>query len=113
MWIFSKHGFYSVVQSKKDKTIMIRSRSLQHLENLKKQMHLSAEILTSEQSDYKYRVVVPHSVWVGIATELANEIDYPNFKNECEKRKKLVGPKYLRALHDIWALMWNSYARLS
>src|SRR5665213_1112104 len=96
MWLFAKYGFFSAVCAAKSKTgggidpsrIMVRARLKQHLENLKARFATlkSAKILTDAGTDYRYRFIVPKEVWTDVVTELANEIDYCNFKGECHSQ---------------------------
>jgi hypothetical protein len=82
MWVISKSGFYSVVQTT-DGKVQVRSRSREDLERLQQFMPepRAGKILSTPHADYPYRIVVMPSVWQYCVSKLAEEIDYPNFKD--------------------------------
>lgn len=107
MWIFTRHGFFSIVRSRQDPTrLMIRARNLQHLVTL--QAHLVGkegagalgEILETPDADYRWRWIVEPQQAVAILALLASEIDYPCFKSECQRA--LGDSIYQCALHGVW-----------
>jgi hypothetical protein len=55
--------------------------------------------------DYRYRMIVPKSVWVPILAELAEEQEWSNFKSEVAVHQGGEGASYLAALHDVWEIM--------
>ena len=118
MWLFTQYGFYSVVCARdlspttanspsgiaKD-TLMVRARVRRHLEDLQKRFPELAgcEILTTLNTDYRFRLVVSKTDWVQVADQLAKEIDYGNFKSRVHT---LTGDaEYMHALHEVWAVM--------
>ena len=98
MWLFTRDGFYSVVA--RDGVVVIRTRDRAALRRLCDKLQLP--ILVNAGTDYKYRICVEWQTWIAVATSLASEVTYPNFKQAVENRQ---GPRsaYVRALHDIWA----------
>jgi hypothetical protein len=114
MWLFSVYGFYSIGSASKpdgslDKdTVMIRARRLDHLRNLQKRfpsLLAKAKIITSRDLDYHCRIIAPKSVWVTVLGQLAGEQHWANFKTAVSKSQQEDGADYLRALHDVWAVM--------
>ena len=116
MWLFTKHGFYSVVCARQgdgrhgqpvdEHRLMVRARLRQHLEALKTRFPAilgDAEILVFPGSDYAFRIFVPKAVWVTVAAELADEIAYDNFKAEVGRGS--AGDGYEAALHNVWSVM--------
>ena len=116
MWIFTRYGFYSVVQARKIEqgfvtdepdpdNLMVRARVRQHLVNLQMGAPVleSCSILESSNNDYRYRMVIPKKTWLEIAQGLTEDIDYTNFKSICEQ-EGLVDGSYCDALHHIWAI---------
>ena len=118
MWLFTQYGFYSVVCARdlsrtpatspsgitKD-TLMVRARVRRHLEDLQKRFPELAgcEILTTRNTDYRFRLVVSKIDWVQVSDQLAKEIDYGNFKSRVHA---LTGDAdYMHALHEVWAVM--------
>lgn len=118
MWLFTKHGFYSVVKKPFRDSFrstgnphpvtfyQIRARVHSHLEALKKLTRIKSPIIEGGATDYKFRVVVSPRVWKRIGPILvsAAEIDYANFKSEVA-RKLGYGDKYEKALHRVWSIM--------
>lgn len=89
MWLFTKHGFYSVVcarqgdgshgQSVDPDRIMVRARVRSHLEALKQRFDdllADCEIKEFAGTDYAYRIFVPKSVWSQVVVGLNEEMDY-------------------------------------
>jgi hypothetical protein len=115
MWLFTKHGFFSVVCARQgdgrsgepiDATrLMVRARVRSHLEALKARWpgHLSScEILTSCEADYAFRIFVDKDVWSRVLSDLARETDYDNFKSAVAHHQGSAGRPYEHALHDVW-----------
>lgn len=118
MWLMTKHGFYSVVLAKLDPkqpsrgsdpdTVMVRARMRKHLEALAEVNPAMAEfdIVESEQTDYRYRIICPREVWATTHARLLDDLDYPNFKSACERRYGYNDP-YCQKLHDVWSVMYG------
>jgi hypothetical protein len=120
MWIFTKYGYFSVVSARMNEglsreidpeTLMIRSRSKEHLENLKNSFASLANfiILETSSADYRYRIFVPKLVWAEIMSKMTEDIDYDNFKNETSKYTKnnKGNYEYVKCLSDIWGVMYD------
>jgi hypothetical protein len=81
MWLMTKHGFYSIVQ-KQPGEFHIRARVRKDLENLVARVPLpGAEIHSSKETDYTYRIVAGKSEVLAIMQFLGDTLDYSNFKN--------------------------------
>jgi hypothetical protein len=124
MWLFTKHGFYSVVCARQgdgrhgqpvdEARLMVRARVRGHLEALRQQFPEllgEAQIRTFEGTDYAYRLFVPKAVWTTVAAALAEELDYDNFKDEVGRVQGRAGTDYERALHDVWEVMYGLQER--
>jgi hypothetical protein len=115
MWIFSVLGFYSIACGRKGDgsldpdTVMVRARRKQHLENIRKRFPAvsKSKIICTSNCDYRYRIVIPKSTWIGILSELAEEQTWSNFKDEVSRRQPPGDSAYVRALHDVWWTMLN------
>lgn len=118
MWIFTKYGFYSVVCARQGdgshrqpvdpKRMMVRARVQKHLDALKirfPDLLAESEIKEFVGTDYAFRLFVEKPVWTQIMEELANEIDYDNFKSEVGRHQGLVGKDYEHSLHEVWSVM--------
>lgn len=99
MWLFTKHGTYSVVQHlRRPDTYLIRSRRRQDLVAL-----CEATIVETPLADYPYRVFVSTQTLQQILRRLADQLDYPNFKNAVAA----VEPARARWYSKIWELYYN------
>lgn len=104
MWVFTKHGFYSAV-SRKDGNIAVRARLKKHLEDLiQHYLPSKPEIVTTKESDYRHRIIIPHDLWVEAISKIAKDIDYGNFKSEVYRTQGSCD--YETALHQIWETMY-------
>lgn len=114
MWLFTQYGFFSVVLARKvlhgqvtsesdPDSVMIRARVAQHLRNLQERFpDLSkAEIQQSDDTDYRYRMIVPKVVWTASLQRLGEELDYTNFKSVCY-HSELTDRTYDEVLHAVW-----------
>jgi hypothetical protein len=115
MWIFSIHGFYSIACAQKPdgsldtQTVMIRARLKDHLQNLQKRFPVLAgtKIISLPDVDYRHRIVVPKTVWIGVLSGLAEEMEWSNFKNQVARHLGKGGAAYANALHDVWEIMYR------
>ena len=109
MWIFTTDGFISCVRQG-DK-IAVRARERSTLEALATRVsgHPSeaaeqlADIKTTTDTDYRYRVHLDRVHFGALILELALSVDYPNFKNAV--REKQGESLYEKALHKVWTVM--------
>ena len=97
MWICSRYGFFSVVCAS-DRTgknravdtslLMVRARDRVHLELLMERFPKQLgdyKITETAHNDYRFRILVSRPHWVAVARELAEDIDYGNFKSEAKE----------------------------
>ena len=104
MWLFTKYGMYSIVQSSENPNhMLIRSRVRSHLTYLKKTFNLPTDVITTPKADYRFRLITTRDVAVSIITELAKDIDYSNFKHAAHDH--LMDHGYSRALNNVWGEM--------
>lgn len=90
MWIFTKEGFFSVVQDDycKEDELMVRARVKGDLERLKEKITTEPGIITLGHADYLYRMPVLREDWASYLHGAAMELDYSNVKGTiCEKNK--------------------------
>jgi hypothetical protein len=102
MWLFTKHGFYSIVR-KSAEEYHIRARMKQDLQNLKDLLELTDPIHESRSADYRYRLVVGKKTYLAVMALVTRSVDYENFKNTVamtdDQRAKL------ETYHTIWTEM--------
>src|SRR5688572_14499732 len=92
MWLFTKYGMITAVCARVSdephapadpSRMAIRTRTRQQLDNLIQRFSdtlSNVPVHEDPKADYRYRIFIPKAVWVGIAAELADEIDYDRFK---------------------------------
>lgn len=112
MWLFTTHGFFSVVResTRPMANVVIRARDDRHLDKLLThvgQSDLTHRIIHTTDSDYPYRVIVPKHTWTAISERLSDDIDYTNFKEKVGRRNQ----RYSDVLHLVWAMVAAHYQR--
>jgi len=65
------------------------------------------DINQSEHSDYRFRLFIKKDQWVTVISELADEQDYENFKNEVARYQSTGGTGNIECLHRIWSIMYE------
>ena len=103
MWIFTVHGFFSVVEKNKG-LVEVRARDKTHLKNLVDSFDVlrSAEIVQTPKADYCCRIIIPKADWSVCLKTIGDEIDYDNFKNKCHD---FFDDQYMQSLMRVWATM--------
>jgi hypothetical protein len=110
MWLCTKFGFYSIVQ-KEPGVFHVRGRLEKDLWNLVDAAGGEAgylghvEVLASDDTDYRYRIVVDAGIVAKIMATLAGAIDYSNFKDkihELPDQKDKLG-----AYSRMWQMMYQ------
>lgn len=108
MWIATKLGFYSIVQTRDNKQLlMVRARAEKDLINLKNRVSVlrNHEIHRTPDADYRFRLIVTREELHELIQILANEIDYPNFKDKIheipDQKDKLT------YYSKIWSTMYD------
>jgi hypothetical protein len=100
MWIFTTYGFFSFTQSAFEPgKIQIRARDDRDLEDLKKRHKLRAKIVETDNSDYRWRILVTPATAAKIMAGEVEAIDYANFKNATTDRM------HARPLMEVWTSM--------
>lgn len=109
MWLFTKFGFFSIVDKPRDPIAPgyhVRSRSREDLENLA-EAGLSPRwadgIVELEAADYRYRIVMGEEEVDRLFALLGSSIDYSNFKNKI--RETPGQAQKLSLLHRIWEMV--------
>lgn len=101
MWIFTKQGFFSVVQDFRDPSVLlVRARDRADLERLAEGLRAPPEILVTAQGDYPFRVFLSRRDFASLLASLAADIDYTNFK-------AAVGESAGLARSGLYAKVWT------
>ena len=99
MWIFTKHGFISVVQHLQEEgCFQVKSRVAHPLRIL----WPDHEIQVIDWADYRFRINIRKEDVLPVLAEQIGSIDYSSFKNECDWE-----PEYYYALVHIWNVMYR------
>jgi|GEM_PF-1830818 len=109
MWMFTKHGFFSIVLSSANpKNVAIRARAVKDLEALREAFPqiLDEEIILTPDRDYYARILIATTDLPELMAQLGEDIDYPDFKSEL-KRSHTQDDK-LPLLNELWRTM-NDY----
>lgn len=101
MWIFTKDGFFSIVQHKDDPNyLMVRARVREDIQRA----FGPSDIKESEGSDYRFRKVVPRPVVADYMSKAVAEIDYTSVKDEIDQGEK--------DRHDMLYKVWAAHMGL-
>jgi hypothetical protein len=105
MWLFTKHGFFSVTQNlQRQDLIQIRARAEKDLLALKAAFPAldRCPVIETPDADYRWRLVIARWKWDLVGAALMADIDYCNFKG---KIATIPGQRdKSNMLHDIWTL---------
>ena len=99
MWIFTKHGFISIVQhNSMPDHFQVKARVVTPLKSL----WPGHEIEVIDWADYRYRITIPKDEVMPVLLSVIEDVLYTSFKNECE-----MDEDYHYVLTRIWGLMYN------
>lgn len=100
MWLVTTQGFYSVVAHRtRPDHVLVRARAREDLEALRRQIP-SLESYEDERADYHWRAEVHRDDWRRALIQLADLVDYDNFKGAVAKRQ---GMKREAVYHRVWS----------
>jgi hypothetical protein len=108
MWVMSEHGFFSAVDAGNG-NVKVRARVKRHLQNLERNglykglLGRAPRIHTTQDTDYRHRVIVPRAAWAEVVKRLAEATHYGNFKDHV---KATGDDDYERQLHHVWEAMY-------
>lgn len=107
MWLFTKRGLLSVTRSPRDPSkIQVRARSRRTIEYAWETLDAEGEypdIIETDDSDYRYRFLISPGEWSRLASVLADDVDYGNFKGLIHESARTDREKiYGMVLHQVW-----------
>jgi hypothetical protein len=110
MWIMTTRGFFSAVEDRDDRNIiMVRARVRKDLLELRKILEVPPKkrplILETPDADYPFRIRIPRQAWADVIAKMAGGIDYDNFKDAVKEKDPARADVYL----TVWS---NLRARL-
>ncbi len=113
MWLFTRKGFFSIVEHRDDPgQVVIRARLKKDIDELKcifDSLKLrTTKVAVNSRTDYRYRFTANRMDWITVMIRLMLSIHYNNFKdsvydNESGEMKERRHDAYLK----IWAIMCN------
>ncbi|MCC6352322.1 MAG: hypothetical protein IT577_00470 [Verrucomicrobiae bacterium] len=105
MWLCTQFGFFSIVQ-KRPGEFHVRARVRRDLENLAGLGGSAWEIIETADADYRFRIVVDQRAVAAILAQLAERIDYANFKGRIHSLPDQAekGPAYGKLWGNLLAL---------
>lgn len=114
MWIFCEQGFFSAVEHReRPENVLIRARFKGDLERLIKtsfctqqeKNELLKKIQTTPYADYAFRVEMPKCVFAEMTKQIADNINYDNFKNHVHEGGN---SKRDAAYMGCWSCLWRA-----
>ena len=112
MWLITTFGFFSVVQKPEDVKagmLTIRSRVGSDLDKLRTNyLTVLGPTQESAESDYRFRARAPKAAISAAMAEIADDIDYSNFKNAVAKQQ---GPLRARLYGRVWEVLYDIQRR--
>lgn len=103
MWLYSKDFFCSVVRAKQRDRYQVRFRTKIHLDGFLNKY--GGKPIITPKADYLYRVMIDKQKLVEVMIDVAEHIDYPNFKNKVHKMR--ADPDETIAMMSIWEAMYE------
>jgi hypothetical protein len=102
MWIYDKNFFCSVVET--GENLMVRFRSKEHAIKFVKIAGIEKDkIIITEDSDYRFRVIMGRNDFADLMYQEIMKIDYTNFKNAAHDRG--ISTKESNAMFGVWRAM--------
>ena len=106
MWLLTPIGFFSAVRKTGDSHLTLRARVHGDLEALRaRYVPQLSPTLAGGGTDYPYRATCTHAQWASALAQMAQDIDYDNFKTEVAHRQG-----YDRA--HVYSKVWSALTQL-
>ena len=108
MWLFTKEGFFSIVQDRRDSdTLWVRSRDRQDLVRLLMSCDMPDHTVSSYAgTDYEHRTSINREDLAKIMQHAADAVDYTNFKD-------MTAATLGRARAEVYSRLWWEIQALS
>lgn len=111
MWLFTKYGFFSVVQHKsRNGLVLIRAMEKSDIEWVRDFINEGCDttpchVEESPVNDYRFRIVATREEYQDLLKHLGDELDYTNFKDTIHG-----DPVRDNAYTEVWQTMRNFQA---
>lgn len=85
MWLFTTHGFFSIVQHKDNPDyLLVRARVKGDIERY----FPGADVQRTDDADYLYRATIPRSQVMDVVMDVVRNIDYTSFKGALKDKSR-------------------------
>lgn len=111
MWIYTKHGAYSVVTTNTGDEMQVRTRHEQYLKDLMDAAGVSHDIIVTPRRDYEFRIVISKDEWKTLSEYMMSSINYPDFKTHLDSSGFFDDS--VEESYAIYTGAYNSYVRNS
>lgn len=103
MWLFTKNGYYSIVQDSycKHDEVVIRARVEKDLIDLMKEASINYALTKTPYADYKFRIIIKKEDLKKFINDYIDKLDYNNFKNSIKDKRRS------RYYGNIWAELFE------
>ena len=106
MWLLTPIGFFSAVRKTGDSHLTLRARVHGDLEALRaRYLPQLSPTLAGGGTDYPYRATCTHAQWASALAQMAQDIDYSNFKTE-------VGNRQGHERAHVYSKVWSALTQL-
>lgn len=103
MWLFTRDGFYSIVDKAPKGQLCVRARAAEDLDLLRDSyLPTLGKTITNAGTDYPFRAFASREAVADAAAAAVRDITYTNFKNEVKERR---GVQREAAYHSVWAAL--------
>lgn len=105
MWLATKFGYYSIVNSEIDGKIVIRGRKISDIRNLINSVRSlrNCKLVVTIKNDYICRIFVDLQQLADVMSLLILNLDYSNFKDMIYKNKDQRDKTFYYT--EIWSVM--------
>lgn len=115
MWLFTRAGFFSVVDKKRSGRgkgeVTIRARVKADFDRLKELYFPEMpDVQQTANTDYPYRIVVGKTQWAKVASLMSEDVTYDNFKSMVGKEQ---GYDRAHLYGEIWSVMYGAERELA
>ena len=108
MWLMTPIGFFSIVEKPNDRydgTLTVRARVVDDLTALKSRyLPELGEIQAGQGTDYRYRATAPREAVAQALSQLTQDLDYSNFKDEVSR---MQGYERARVYGEVWSCLYD------
>jgi hypothetical protein len=114
MWLFTRAGFFSVVDKKSQGRgvgeVCVRARIAADFDSLRKLYFPDMPDITFESNtDYPYRIYVGKKQWAKVSALMSEDVTYDNFKSMVGKEQ---GYDRSHLYGEVWGVMFKAEQKL-